>query len=339
MIVSAVVDPSAFNEDRFDDLYTIHVEDFLQGIWKNGLLIVDSDRRLQNALSKKAESLLGNKKRVQILLTELLKEKSKRASVRPVSVSNTSSVDLLELICHLKKDTEADALILGNDNFETVRFDEKRNDGIVQLSKYRDSDFESNRQRYENQFGPIDTLSSSEVENIIICSVRFTKWLRFYDAYIGSGENMNRFQKGIEYILSLWKDHGFFPSEQGIGSVDIFTRNAEQIRDNETDHAQKSKLAQNQKNYQKINRELMAPLKKQFPHWWQINLFVKDDPKSIFHARYLETQHAIIRVDRGFDLFKQNDEFWRNFFTLNMAESTHLKEIRELPEANVGNLT
>ena len=37
MLVSVVVDPAAFNKDCFDDLYTIHVEDFLQGIWRNGL--------------------------------------------------------------------------------------------------------------------------------------------------------------------------------------------------------------------------------------------------------------------------------------------------------------
>ena len=68
---------------------------------------------------------------------------------------------------------------------------------------------------------------------------------------------------------------------------------------------------------------------------WPIRLSVKDDPDGIFHARYLETQHAIIRIDRGFDLFKQNGEFRRNFFTLNMIESLHLRECRDLPDASV----
>ena len=65
-------------------------------------------------------------------------------------------------------------------------------------------------------------------------------------------------------------------------------------------------------------------------------LFGREDLKEgIFHARYLETQHAIIRIDRGFDLFKQNDGFRRNFFTLNMAESSHLRECRDLPDATI----
>ena len=85
----------------------------------------------------------------------------------------------------------------------------------------------------------------------------------------------------------------------------------------------------------KINRELMERLKERFPSWWQVKLSVKNDANGIFHARYLETQHAIIRIDRGFDLFKQNGEFRPNFFTLHMAESSHLKECRELPDANL----
>ena len=66
------------------------------------------------------------------------------------------------------------------------------------------------------------------------------------------------------------------------------------------------------------------------------NLFVKSDraPERLFHAGYLETQHAIIRIDRGFDLFKQNGGFRRHFFTLHKAESSHLKECRDLPAAD-----
>ena len=180
-------------------------------------------------------------------------------------------------------------------------------------------------------------LLSSEIHEIVIRSIRFTKWLRFYDAYIGTGENTSRFRKGIEYILSLWREYGFFASQQGIGSVEIFTCRAEQIWDDETDHARESKLDRNQENYQKIIRELIDPLDsdKDFP--WPIKLSVKDDPNSIFHARYLETQHAVIRIDRGFDLFDQNNEFRRNFFTLNMAESSHLRECRDLPDAALDN--
>ena len=52
MLVSAVLDPSAFDAKYFDEneLYTIQAVDFLKGIEKNGLLIVDSGNRLRDAL-------------------------------------------------------------------------------------------------------------------------------------------------------------------------------------------------------------------------------------------------------------------------------------------------
>lgn len=334
MLMSAVLDPSAFDVEDFDELYMIQAEDFLQGIWRNGVLIVDSERKLQETLFEKAESLPGTGKgeRLRILLTDLLKEKSKRVAVRLVSLSNVSSVNLLELTCDLKIGTEANILIVGDKNFKELRFNPKYSNHIFPLSEYRDSDFEADRQRYENQLGPIDKLSKSTVEDIIVRSIRFTKWLRFYDAYIGSGENTSRFRRSIEYILTLWKKHSFFVSRQSIGPVDIYTCDAEHIRDDETEQAKESKLKRNHEKYRKVIRELIDPLNQEFP--WQINLFVKSDPDGIFHARYLETQHTIIRIDRGFDLFDQNNEFRRNFFTLNMAESSHLKECRELPNAD-----
>ena len=334
MLVCAVLDPSAFDADYFNDLYTIHAEDLLKGIQENGLLIVDSGRRLQDALRDQVKSQalpIAYRKRLQSLVEELLKNRKRRIVECSTAPNSTSSGSLLEIACNLKTETETDGLIVGSENFEKLRFDPEHRHGIVPLSEYRDSDFEKERQGYRDGLGPIDTLSRSEVDKIIIRSIRFSKWLRFYDAYIGSGENTSRFRRGIEYILSLWREYGFFATKPGIGSVEIFTRSAEQVWGDETDHAKQSKLTQNQENYQKINRELIALLDKEFP--WPMKLSVKDDPDGIFHARYLETQHAIIRIDRGFDLFDQNNEFRRNFFTLNMAESSHLRECRELPDA------
>lgn len=331
MLVSAVLDPSTFEADCFDDLYTIHTEDFLKGMKTNGLLIIDSDRKLQDAIVNKFKDA-PNKygQRLPILLEELLKNRKRRIVECPTAPNSTAD-NLLEIACNLKTEIEIDGLIVGSENFEKLRFDPEHRHGIVSLSEYRDSNFEEERQRYCNGLEPIDTLARSEVDEIIIRSVRFSKWLRFYDAYIGSGDNTSRFRKGIEYILSLWREHGFFAAEQSIGSVEIFTCSAERIRDDETDSAKESKAERNQENYQKVVRELMEPLNEDFP--WPIRLCVKNDSDGMFHARYLETQHAIIRIDRGFDLFKQNGEFRRNFFTLNMMEGSHLRECRDLPDA------
>ena len=212
MLVSAVIDPSAFDVKYFDEVYTIHAVDFLKGIQKNGLLIVDSENRLRDALVKQVLSLpIKPQQRLRFLIQELLlKKKSKRVIACLVSLSDTSSARLLDLAYHLKMDTKTDALIVGKESLETLKSDRRFNESIIPLSEYRDSVFEVDRHRYENPIGRIDTLTNSEVEDIIIRSVRFTKWLRFYDPYIGTGNNTSRFRKGIAYILNLWYKHGFF---------------------------------------------------------------------------------------------------------------------------------
>ncbi len=335
MLVSAVLDPSAFEADCFDDLHTIHAEDFLKGIEKNGILIVDSKRRLQDALRDRIKSPalpIAYQKRLQILVEELLKNRKRRIVECSAAPHSTSPDNLLEIACNLKTETETDGLIVGDENFGKLRFHPEHRHGIVPLSEYRDSDFEKERQRYCDGLGPIDTHSRSEVDEIVIRSIRFSKWLRFYDAYVGAGENTSHFRKGIEYILSLWYEHGFFAREQGTGNVEIFTC-AERMQDDETDHAKQSRLERNQESHRKVVRNLIEPLNNQFP--WPVKLFVKNDPNRIFHARFLETQHAIIQIDTGFDLFKPNGKFKRNFFTLNMPASFHLKECRELPDADL----
>ena len=336
MLVSAVIDPSAFDMTYFDELYTIQTVDFLKGIQRNGLLILDSKNKLQDALVEQVVSLpIKPQQRLRSLIQELLlKKKSKRVIACFIPSNGTSSASLLDLAYNLKTGTKADVLVVGKESQETLKSDQRFNEGIVPLSEYRDSDFEKDRQRYENPVGPIDELSKSEIEDIIIRSVRFTKWLRFYDAYIGSGSNTSNFRKGIEYILSFWHENGLFSGQRGICNVEIYTCCAEQIRDDEEDHAKENKRTQNQDSHRKVIRELIEPLKNKYPDW-QIKLSVKYDPDGIFHARYLETQHAVIRVDRGFDLFKQNGGFRRNFFTLNMAEVTHLRECRGLPDTDL----
>lgn len=334
MLVSAVLDPSAFEAGCFDELYTIQAVDFLKGIQRNGLLIVDSENRLRDALVKQVVSLpIKPQQQLRLLIEELvLRKKSKRVIACLVSSGHMPSTSLLDLAYRLKADTEADVLIIGNHSLEVLKSTHRDGEGIIPLSEYRDSDFEEDRQRYENQVGPVDTLPKSEVEELIIRSIRFTKWLRFYDPYIGRGNNTSHFRKGIEYILTLWREHGFFPREQVPGDVKIFTC-AERMPNDETDHAKQSRLARNQESHREVIRYLIGPLDNQFP--WPVKLFVKDDPNRIFHARFLETQHAIIQIDLGFDLFEPNGKFKRNFFTLNMPASFHLKECRDLPDTDL----
>jgi hypothetical protein len=62
---------------------------------------------------------------------------------------------------------------------------------------------------------------------------------------------------------------------------------------------------------------------------------VKVDCEGIMHARYLQTQLAIVLFERGFDLFAMNGSVKRNELKLMNVRHEHLEECRRLPSAPV----
>ncbi len=333
MLVSAVIDPSTFNEDYFDESYRHHAEDFLNGIIDNGLLIFDSRGELRKAFIEQIMSLstpVGQQ--LQVSLADLLKMEPERF-VACYAPSNEASLnDLLSMARRLKKNTETDALIVSSASLETLISEQENVEGVIPLSKYRDSDFEKCRRRYYGGLGSIDMLSKQVVKDMIIRAIRFSKSLKFYDRHIGLRSNTCYFGAGIEYILSLWYEHGFFASDQDFGEVQIYACSADCIVEEDTDYKKKKKKKQNTEQHEKIVQEIIMPIKKNFP--CPIEVVIKEDPENIFHARYLESEHAVVRVDRGFRLFEQGRKFRQNLFTLNMSESFLLGRYRSLPDAD-----
>jgi hypothetical protein len=53
------------------------------------------------------------------------------------------------------------------------------------------------------------------------------------------------------------------------------------------------------------------------------------------HARYLQTQSAIVLFERGFDLFTQTGSVKRIELKVMSARHEHLEECRCLPSADV----
>ena len=337
MIVSAIVDPSAFDKEYFeepDKSYKIQAEDLLKGIKENGILLFDSKGILRAALIKQIKSLPNTVgQQLQTLLADLLKIKPKRYVTCCISLNNTSSDDLLKLAYCLKKDTKADVLIASPQSLETLISEQENVEGVIPLSKYRDSDFEKCRRRYYGGLGSIEILPEPEVDNIIIRTVRFSKCLKFYDGHIGRRTNTCHFYAGIEYILSLWREHGFFVSDQDFGKVKIYACSANCILEEDTDSKKNKKKRKNKDQYENIVQEIIKPLEEENSPW-SVKVLIKDDPDNIFHARYLESEHAVVRVDRGFRLFEQGRKFRQNLFTLNMSESSLLGRYRSLPNAD-----
>ena len=178
MRISAVLDSSVFNAAYFTPTYAMHTEAFLNGIQKNGLLIVDSENELRNAIFEQLESLPTKyRQQLQIRFEELFKNKRKQVVECCVLPNYTSSENLLDLVYHLRTVSQADALIVGSESLKTLKSDQRYDEDVVLLSGHKDSDFEKFSQRNYDSLESIDIFSQSEIEDTIIHSAQFNNWL------------------------------------------------------------------------------------------------------------------------------------------------------------------
>lgn len=177
MQISTVIDPSAFNVDYFDPTYQKHAENFLKSIEEDGLLIVDSENKLQNAIFEQIASLPTKyRQQLQIRFEELFKNKRNRVVECCILSDGASSEKLLDLAYHLKTVSEADALIVADKGFEILKSDQEYDESIFPLSGYGNSDFGKNRQKYYEELKSTDTYSASEMEDTIVHSAQFNDW-------------------------------------------------------------------------------------------------------------------------------------------------------------------
>ena len=178
MRISTVLDSSTFNAAYFNPAYGMYTEDFLNRIEKNGLLIVDSENKLQNAIFEQIESLPTKyRQQLQIRFEELFKNKRERVVECYILPNEASSANLLDLAYHLRTVSGADTLIVGSESLETLKVHEKYNEGIFPLSEYTNNYFEKEHQGDYGELESTNTRSESEMQDTIIRPEQFIDWL------------------------------------------------------------------------------------------------------------------------------------------------------------------
>lgn len=222
MLMSAVLDPLAFEKENFENpIYYLQAKEFLRRLQENGILILDPDGKLKNKLLDIVEKLptkFGQE--IGILTVEILKTKKRTVSClhSPTFINNNLSFPELALM--VRTQCGADAVITNEKGKVELINKGTHAPNIVTLDLYLESEFEKKRKKFFVDMPNMDNLETGEFDDVIIRIVKFSKWLRFYDQYIGKGANTMHFRKGIEYILELWKRHGHFASQKGL-IVDI----------------------------------------------------------------------------------------------------------------------
>ena len=103
------------------------------------------------------------------------------------------------------------------------------------------------------------------------------------------------------------------------------------VGDRHTEHQRGRLEAENREAYKDVMDKLVKPLRRKFSI--PIELKVKEDRKGLLHARFIETQSVVVRVDRGFDFFDSNGGVKLNMFSIDNGNLEHLEGCRDLPDA------
>jgi len=325
MVISTILDPTVFDTQYFSsELHRREVELYLKAIQENGLIIVDPNDMIRSELLSRAERLgVVSGQQIQIRLAEIAKSKKKLIPCVPGNCFNLNSVPIHELVYNIVTRTEVDVAIISNNTMNALLNHHVRDTRLIGITEYSCSTVEEKRRKFIADLPPIDEMRHADVEDLFLRIVRYSKTLKIYDKQIGQCKNLNNFLRSISFILDLWVNGGYFDNK----ILEIITLQKREIECDE-----------NQKAHRLLVNSILCPLREKYKKYQiRIDLRVKKarppqyHPQT-FHARYLQSDYAIVLLERGFDFLKKGGEFHSCSLVLKNADSNHLSRYYSLPD-------
>ena len=316
MLMTAVVQPEVFDRHHFATPgYRDQAEMMFRGFQSNGLLILDPNARLLKEIEDRIR-LLSTKdgQQLQIRLEEIHKSGRKRFVIADrTACPCPTSLTLLETAKMVHSKVHADTLIVDDVSEAALLTDGYPPNCLTLLSRYIPSDFERRRHECLDEMPPINEMEPVEFDHHITQVVRFSTMLRFYDKQIGKGGNINGFREGIGRILKLWTANAHFPHSKL--SVEIYTCFH---KTHEASDVVYKRLLDS------LVRRLVAD------NLVPITLHLKNDPQSITHDRFLQTDSVPVLFGKGFDFINNDGTLQSCAVKIDNGAYGHLYEYRTL---------
>jgi hypothetical protein len=236
MITFHVISPRIFNQAALDDPeYGFNLRQFLLKIIdSNAMLLIWPDPHSFIAECNAEIDTLNVKfrSRLRELVTSMkIKAKSKPQRVfvecDPTKCRITDkSLSAWKKCVRITEECKPDLIFLSEednaDRMGTREIMAETDRRLGKMLNYLDSAPEKRRRHYMEGLGPVDKLAKGGFDDLIIRATRFSKWLRFFDAFLG---NVDKFRldlwiDGIGKIVELWTRNSHFKEDR----VDIYTK-------------------------------------------------------------------------------------------------------------------
>jgi hypothetical protein len=309
MFYTVVIDPEILSPNACKNRdYTNQAIQFFMDLQINGFIIVDDSNKIMTELDNAMYLLKGRGDRIRIAYEELLK--ARRPSIfRQLKIEANDNNGIQEICIQIWLKGEPDDMITTEEQCKDLRNKFCRNN-LISLLNYIGSDLQKKGRDFLKT-SPLDDMGTEEIRNIISRVTKYSSSLRIYDPHIGEGNNTEDYCDGIKFIINAWLGTGDI--SQSRKTLEIFTC--------ERNNNKNDKIIKMFGKMYKDDTIANANL--------DIYLIFVRGKKSEFHSRHLEADGAIVLFDRGFNLFKRNNRFWRNIIKIDMGAKAHLSELRE----------
>ena len=326
MIVSAVIDPSAFGPlSIVDELAKREAIAFFQGIVQNGV-VIDLPRKelLRRAMEEASKLGTGIGERIVGLLTELRNQHKKfvvccTTDESPLAEPQNASATC----CSLAASMQVDAILTtatGREQMEATNATAE----FVLITEVSESRYEALRRRMLRVEVPLDQLPADEVEERLGRALKHAPTLELFDyRMVASPSRVRKFRDGIVYLIRIW-ERWCVVGDPSSRSVELYT-----VGNCHTGHGFVSCADAESRMAGQIVTAIRAAVAA------AVRYHIKDDSIKVFHARGIVARHRAFTIDPGLDAFGANGPVRRCLFNADPAAEKYFDQCRDLPDCSL----
>ncbi len=310
MISSYLIDPEVSDlgspeEKKRVELQLSHI---LMTIVEDGILLRGTCPVWQKSFKELFKQIANQDPFLRELVVKVVREYS-------VSIGITPSNSVEESLAKIAKRHKPDFFIC-----DRMPYPDTLNDFKTIISKsleYHLSPSAIRRYKWRlSEQEPIDQKNEDEIRSHFSRITCFAKTVSIYDTYIaksdGHKRELGRKKESISLLLDSWLLRSNPLNSRGQCAFNVYAINYDSFDSN---------------CFLGILRELSVKYK------IKINLYLKNDPNKIFHARHIETENNIIQIDPGIDVLDSDNNLRRVLLKNARNDSKHLLQIRSLANA------
>ena len=330
MLAYLALDPALFAAHNFvnDARYASDLERVLRSVHHGGCVVVDPEHTLLRAILAQIGAIPQPfRQRIQILFEELNIGRRGKARIVTCSSHVTNKTTHTGILCDLVVNCSIDGVACDTDTYAELSVAGAPAAKCSTPAQFELSEFENRRTEYLETLA-LNRLSEDEANDRMQRIFRFARVLRVFDRQIGQANNNVGFRDGLDYLFEQWALSSHYSLTKC--HAEIITAVARSPRRNLSARELATLRHNNGIKIAQVEQEVIAPLREKYPV--SIRFEVREDPSHEWHARFVETDNTVVKIDPGTDMKTRRGRFKRVYLDSANQHHEDLAAIYSLPK-------